>query len=317
MPTYITTAGQVENTYKVTVAFTDDAGNAVTPNDGCTWSLQSSGGDVINSRTAVAITEATSVTIVLSGDDLAAQSVNDDGRRVLIIDGDYDSDAGNGLSLYREFEFVIPCQLPVSLDEQKQYANISHTNQDIVLTGLIQAAREWIELYLGRKLMAQTVTEYFSRFPGSAGNASIYPLTNREKYLICDDASYFKLPYGSLNSVTSITYKKSDATTSTVSSDNYTLVTDTQLGRIVLNNSESWPSDSLFDANPITIIYNCGYGSNYGDVPGAIRTAIMLMVNDLFTVRQTQFVGTPAGGYSYMETPTIKRLLSPYKLEWF
>lgn len=107
MPTTLTTKATEESTYVITAAFTDEDGSAVTPKDGTVWSLYDRGGNVINSRQDVAIVAATSVDIVLSGDDLQITGVSDDGVRKLTIEGTYDSSLGSDLPLNDECTFSI------------------------------------------------------------------------------------------------------------------------------------------------------------------------------------------------------------------
>jgi len=167
MPTTLTTQALPNNTYVITAAFTDEDGDAVTPNDGATWSLKDTAGNTINSRSAVEITEATSVDIVLSGDDLAAQGANDNGIRILSIDGTYDSDAGSDLPLDTSVQFVVDTLLPVSLQEAKEHLNIHNDNTDfdIDIALKLTAVREHVEKFMRRKLITQAVTEYFDAWP--------------------------------------------------------------------------------------------------------------------------------------------------------
>ena len=95
------------STYAVTVAFTDDAGDAVTPSS-ATWTLTDKQGTVVNSRDAVTISGlSTSVTLVLSGADLAVGSPYFGAERVLTIEAVYTSDLGAGLPLKSETTFTI------------------------------------------------------------------------------------------------------------------------------------------------------------------------------------------------------------------
>lgn len=95
-----------ESTYKITCAFTDAEGVAVAPKTAA-WTLTDYDGTVINSRTAVAITPtASSVTVVLTGDDLAITS-GKDGRRILTVEAVYDSTEGTDLKLKKEHKFTI------------------------------------------------------------------------------------------------------------------------------------------------------------------------------------------------------------------
>lgn len=97
-----------EGTFIITLTYLDDDEAAVTPN-AVTWTLTDSKGTVINSREDVEIeTPGTTNDIVLSGADLALKS-GEEGttKRVLYIQGNYDSDAGAGLPLKGEAEFII------------------------------------------------------------------------------------------------------------------------------------------------------------------------------------------------------------------
>ncbi len=69
MPATLTTNAVEKSTYIVTAAFTDEDGDAVTPNAGLVWTLTDMNGVVINSREDVSISPDTSVDIVLSGND--------------------------------------------------------------------------------------------------------------------------------------------------------------------------------------------------------------------------------------------------------
>lgn len=107
MPEYLTTKAVEESTFAITSAFVDSAGNAVTPNT-LTWSLADRDGTIINSREDVAIgTPAASVTITLSGDDLALPDTNNP-LRVFLIKGDYDDPVlGAGKPIQDEAYFEI------------------------------------------------------------------------------------------------------------------------------------------------------------------------------------------------------------------
>ena len=58
MPTIITEEALPNNTIVLTMAFTDEDGNAVIPEDPTTWSLTDIEGTAINAQTDVAIVEA-------------------------------------------------------------------------------------------------------------------------------------------------------------------------------------------------------------------------------------------------------------------
>ena len=104
----LTETAEELDTYAVTVSFFDEAGVAMTPNDGLTWTLTDLSGNVVNGLEDVAIAQASSITIVLSGDDLAMQSTErTKAYRVLHIAGTYDGDLGSDLAISKQIRFTI------------------------------------------------------------------------------------------------------------------------------------------------------------------------------------------------------------------
>lgn len=105
MTTILKLNAEEQSTYIVHAAFRDETGALVIPNAGLTWSLYDDKGNVINSRSAVAITSATHIDITLHGDDLAigANGV----KRKLTVIGTYDSTLGSNLELKSEATFEI------------------------------------------------------------------------------------------------------------------------------------------------------------------------------------------------------------------
>jgi len=290
MPTTLTTQALPNNTYIITADFTDDDGDPVTPNAGAVWGMTDNSGNVINSRADVNIVEDTSIDIVLTDDDLAAQGAEDDGIRVVTIEGDYDSSAGNGLTLDKATQFAIAdVQLPVTLQDAKAQLCLTgdDVDDDIDISLRIKTARQWVEEYTQSKLITQTVTKYWQEWP-----------------------EFFDIPYGNLQSVTSIKYKDTDGAQSTWSSDEYIVEKEESLlrGRVVLGYAESYPSVTLYPSNPIAVEYICGYGTTKGDVPGPVKDAIRVMIADSYLLRENYVVGTIA-------TPlkTTENLLSQYR----
>jgi len=109
MPTTLSASSNPEkkSSLIVTAAFTDPDGNAVTPEDGLKWHLTDETGRVtINDRADVALTEDTSVTIALTGDDLDLFGAGDDGVRRLTVEGTY-SFGGAILDLTDYVQFTI------------------------------------------------------------------------------------------------------------------------------------------------------------------------------------------------------------------
>lgn len=106
----LTTIAKEKSTFIVTVTFTDEDGAAVAPKT-LTWSLTDASNNIINSREDVAVSSpAASNKIVLSGDDLQIQSIEDSEsyvRRRFVVEATYDSDAGNDLPVKDAASFVM------------------------------------------------------------------------------------------------------------------------------------------------------------------------------------------------------------------
>ena len=95
------------SSYTVPVAFTDEEDVAMTPDTSTiVWSLTNLAGSTINSRSAVAITEDTSINITLSGDDLEV-SDDADTERIIYVSCTYTSSYGANLPFKDEIHFII------------------------------------------------------------------------------------------------------------------------------------------------------------------------------------------------------------------
>lgn len=96
-----------QSTYAIDVSFTDENGVPLTPNSGLTWSLVDTLGVIVNSRQDVAIAAASTITVVLSGNDLALSSTLLSTWRKLLVEGTYNSSLGSNLPLRQEVTFNI------------------------------------------------------------------------------------------------------------------------------------------------------------------------------------------------------------------
>lgn len=106
MPTTLEITAVEKSTLVVTVSFTDHSGAAATPT-AMAWTLTDGAGAVVNGRSAVAISPlASTVYIVLHGDDLALPDPGDPVRRIT-LQGTYDSSLGAGFELKDQATFSI------------------------------------------------------------------------------------------------------------------------------------------------------------------------------------------------------------------
>jgi uncharacterized phiE125 gp8 family phage protein len=182
-----------------------------------------------------------------------------------------------------------PVLYPITLNEAKKQCEIgSETFHDDYIEGLIAAATDQAEQYLHRRLITQTWYLYLDQWPSG---------------------TFFKLPFGRLQSVTSVKHKDEDGVESTMSSGEYIVDIQSEPGQIVLDYNESWPTDTLYPSNPITIEFVCGYGLTGASVPAMIKHAIKLTISDLFENRETEVYAM-----GHKKLGTWEALLFPYKL---
>ena len=153
-----------------------------------------------------------------------------------------------------------------------------NVSDDTLLTDLIETARRDVENDTSRKLITQTIDYYPQRWP-------------------CGDR--IKLPFGNLQSITSIAYTDSDGTVTTLTpTTDYTAeLNGAQCGYAVLPYQGTWPSGTLHPSNPITIRFVCGYGATASSVPITARQAIKARCVNLYANRGDDVIGVNTVNY--------------------
>jgi len=183
----------------------------------------------------------------------------------------------------------------VSLEDIKDHLRLEpgYTDEDDYLKALRLTAQTRIERLAWLRLNTQTLDLYLDRWP------------HREN---------IEVPYGKLQSVTSVTYRGTSSTAYgfTLASSAYTVDTVSELGRIVLKNDEDWPTQTLSPDNPIKVRYICGY-SGSTSVPEPLKMGIKLLVSHMYENREPYSYGMP--GQKSEEVPMgIKNLIADYRL---
>ena len=115
MPTNLDITASEQGTIVVRAVFTDEDGASATPASDVLWTLTDTAGTVINNREDETESAASTVDIVLSGDDLALQS-GESGtvERRITVETTYDSTLGNGLPLKQSGAFLVADMVAVS-----------------------------------------------------------------------------------------------------------------------------------------------------------------------------------------------------------
>lgn len=166
----------------------------------------------------------------------------------------------------------------------------SQAAEDDLLNAILYAGIEHVENITRRALLTQTWEYYLDEFP--AGD-------------------FIKIPFGNLASVTSIIYKDSAGTETTmVANTDYLVETNGEgIGRIVLPYGVSWPSFTAWPSKPITIKFVCGWTAA-ASVPYSIKAALKLIGTDLYENRE----GKVLSSFNYQENKAVNILLASYKL---
>ena len=158
---------------------------------------------------------------------------------------------------------TLPAQYPVSLAEGKKQCEIDEpeTAHDTYVKSLIMAATGRAEQYLHRRLVSQTWKLYLDCWPASGS---------------------IVLPFGRLQSVTSIKYTDSDGDETTWDADEYIVNTNSEPGLVTLGYGESFPTATLYPSNPIKIEFVCGYyiGSTWIKATAYAENALVLPVTE-------------------------------------
>ncbi len=151
-----------------------------------------------------------------------------------------------------------PCQFGLSI-----LTNAPTDPEDKTIARLIRTARKDCEQYQERSYVTRTYDLFMDGFSG------------------CMRAIEF--PFPPLRAVEFIKFKDSAGNIQTLSTNCYEVDAAGWPGRICLASGQSWPAtyDGL---NAVQIRFTAGYGLA-ADVPDEIKTAILMMVADLYTNR--------------------------------
>lgn len=182
---------------------------------------------------------------------------------------------------------------PVDLADAKLYLRVDHTTENDLIESMISSTRVWVESYTRRTLSTETWDFKFRDFPQFG-----LPLI---------------IPRAPLQSVTSISYLDENGVSQTWASGNYAVRTlsgpTAGRGWIETTKDTDFPALSIEAEYPVIVRAVCGYG-NAGSVPKGIKSAMLLLLGDLYTQRQITITGTIAG----KTQTTVERLLGPYRI---
>jgi uncharacterized phiE125 gp8 family phage protein len=156
-----------------------------------------------------------------------------------------------------------PSSEPVSLDEARRHLRVDNTAEDDLISAWITTARIMCEQKTKRSFGVQTWRQSLDAFP-------------IDRFIV--------LAKQQLVSVTSIKYTDNDGIEQTWSASNYVVNSDHKPGDISLAYNIDWP-DTRIQTDAVRIIYTAG------DVPATIKSAMKLIIGDLYQNRETKISG--------------------------
>lgn len=181
-----------------------------------------------------------------------------------------------------------PTYEPISAADVAEYIRVDDLAQDeLLLEGMITAARQYLEQYLSRPIATQTLEE---------------AMTGWANPIVLDS---------SLQSVTSIKYLDLNGVEQTLASNQYLVDTYSEPAQITPAYNVEFP-ELYAVPNNVKVRYVAGYTSGGSPdlfpMPKPLRFAMMLIIGDLYANREA------GGDKAYQINPTVQSLLQFYRL---
>ncbi len=152
-----------------------------------------------------------------------------------------------------------PIVEPLSLESLREWLRVDDddVNQDLVISELRTAAREYAERWLGQQLITQRWKMTLDQFPPDG---------------------VIELPKTPLQSVVSIVYTDTLNVPFTLATTQYVVDTTRKPGRIIRAFGVLWPILFL-QPSGLAITFDAGYGDFPNEVPQSIKQAMKLLVS--------------------------------------
>ena len=168
-----------------------------------------------------------------------------------------------------------PAVEPVTLAGAKSHLRVDNTDEDVIVSELIVAARQYLEQICGLRLITQSWRQYEDWWPSS---------------------HILNLDLRPVKSVQAITIYDADGAPSVILSADYQVDIVSQTARIHMPGGVS-TSQVM---NGIEVDFTVGFGDTGVDVPDTLKRAILLLVAHWYEFRgaispQEQPVSIPSG----------------------
>ncbi len=191
-----------------------------------------------------------------------------------------------------------PGNEPLTTAEAKSHMRVDIADDDTLIDTYVTAARQWVEQFTRRALITQTWDYFLDAWPAAGDD---------------DGGDRIILPMPLLQSATSVKYTDTAGTVTTLSSGLYQVDTDSVPGRILLNDGESWPSETLRTGNGVEGRFVAGYGDASTAIPTPIIQAMRLLVADMYEHREETIVSNAQNSVNRLGWG-MTALLWPYRV---
>jgi len=166
-------------------------------------------------------------------------------------------------------QIVVPNDEPVSLDEMKRHLRVTIDNDDLLIFGMIQAAREHLEVVTRRQFLTATWVYALDAFPAS---------------------NIIALPRPPLQSISLVEYLDSNNIRQVLTLDtDYGIDTLSEPGRLYLLPNKTWPV-TYEVPSAVKITYVSGW-SSAALVPSGLKQLIYLLVGHFYEHREAAVSG--------------------------
>lgn len=187
-----------------------------------------------------------------------------------------------------------PVTEPITVGEAKAQARVDGTDDDVLITAQIAAARPWAEEFTNRAFVTQTWKWNLDRFPPN-------------------DAP-IELPKAPLQSVTSVKYIDGDGIEQTWAATEYTVQAfsgpTAMPGRLWPKFGKTYPTPRD-EPGAVRIEFIAGYGAA-SLVPEGIKAALKILVAELYERREEVVPGMVSGANRVPYN--VEALLYPYRV---
>ncbi len=196
-----------------------------------------------------------------------------------------------------------PAEEPVTLVEAKLHLRVDFSDDDLLITALIAAARQAAETLTGRQLVTARWKYILDSFPGP----SLMGVPAGKTFTLPGHA--ILIPKAPVQSIVSINYLDMNRSAQTMPAANYATDLACEPARITPIFGQIWPIN-LPEIGAVSVTFDAGYGGA-GDVPEGIKSWIKLRVGSLYHNREE--VAAMARG-KIDRLPFIDGLLDPYRM---